>query len=107
MIHITYSRSRHRLTVVGHAGAAPLGKDLVCAAVSALTLTLASNVASLATGEQATHPVLRLQEGDAWISCVAAPGKGAVVTMIFDTVCAGFELLQTLYPENIQYHVQG
>ena len=30
----------HKLTVSGHAGYAPKGQDIVCAAVSSLTLTL-------------------------------------------------------------------
>ena len=63
MINVTYYRNRHRLTAVGHSGKAAAGQDLVCAAVSALVLTVASNVASLITQDQAQHPVLRLQEG--------------------------------------------
>ena len=107
MIKVTYHRKRHRLTAVGHAGQGPKGHDLVCAAVSALVLTMASNVAGLATQEQVRHPVLRVQEGDGWISCAPKPGMQPVVTMIFDAVCAGFELLETLYPESIEYRIIG
>ena len=105
MIQITYNRRRHRLTAKGHAGSGRKGHDLVCASVSALVLTLAANVASLATADNVRRHVLRVQEGDAWISCVPAPKMQAVVTLIFDTVCSGFELLETLYPENICYAV--
>jgi len=105
MIDVTYNRRRHRLTATGHAGSGKKGHDLVCASVSALVLTLASNVASLATDDHVRRHILRIQEGDAWISCVPTPKTQAVVTLIFDTVCTGFELLETLYPENIQYSV--
>ena len=107
MVEITYDSPRHRLTAMGHAGAGREGQDLVCAAVSALVLTLSANVAELAITEKVRRPVLQLREGDTRISCVAAPGLSPVVTMIFDTVCSGFELLQTLYPENIRYHITG
>lgn len=107
MIEVTYYRRHHRLTAVGHAGSGRAGHDLVCAGVSALVLTLASNVASLVTQENVRRHVLRVKEGDAWISCVPGPKMQEVVTLIFDTVCSGFELLQTLYPENICYTVRG
>lgn len=38
MIEVTFSY--HRVTVQGHAGYAPKGEDIVCAAVSALTYAL-------------------------------------------------------------------
>ena len=105
MVEVTYSRQRHRLTAVGHAGSGQPGQDLVCAAVSALVLTLSANVAELAIAGKLRRHLLRLEEGDTWIGCVSQPKLEPVVTMIFDTVCSGFELLQTLYPENIRYRV--
>ncbi|MDD7020097.1 ribosomal-processing cysteine protease Prp [Hornefia butyriciproducens] len=45
MIQIT--ETRNRLTVFGHAGYAPPGEDIVCAAISALTQTLAASVEEL------------------------------------------------------------
>lgn len=107
MIQVTYHRTHNRLTATGHAGSGVSGHDLVCASVSALVLTLAANVASLVTQGSAGKHVVQVKEGDAEISCVPSHKMRAVVTLIFDTVCAGFELLQTLYPENIEYHVMG
>lgn len=107
MIEVTYDRKKHGLTAVGHAGSGRPGHDLVCAAVSALVLTLAANVASLATQNNVRRQDLQISEGNARIACVPAPRMGAVVTLIFDTVCSGFELLETLHPENIRYSVKG
>lgn len=41
----------NEISVKGHAGFAPHGRDLVCAAVSALTLTLAESLNALAEGD--------------------------------------------------------
>lgn len=106
MVQIIYKRGSHSLRLRGHAGAGEPGNDPVCAAVSALALTLADNVASLATQGSVDRPLLRLESGDSWIRCRSAGKMRPVVTMIFDTVCAGFDLLQTLYPEHIDYHTQ-
>ena len=105
MVKVTYDRVLHRLTAVGHAGKGKQGHDLVCAAVSALVMTLAGNVASLATQDGLRRQELKLAEGDACISCLPYPRMRAVTTLIFDTVCSGFELLETLYPENIKFTV--
>ena len=107
MITATYHRKYNRVTVTGHAHSGESGHDLVCASVSALVLTLAANVASLVTQESASKHIVLVKEGDAEISCVPHHRMKSVVTLIFDTVCTGFELLQTLYPENICYQVLG
>ena len=105
MIKVTYDRSARRLTATGHAGRGAPGHDLVCAAVSALVLTLAGNVATFATQDGLRRQELKLKEGDAVISCIPEQKMRAVVTLVFDTICSGFELLETLYPENITFTV--
>lgn len=106
MIKVIYERGTRCLRATGHAGRGKPGHDLVCAAVSALVLTLASNVASLATQNALRDHKLHLQEGDACISCVPAAKMRSVTTLIFDAVCSGFELLETLYPENIDFQIK-
>lgn len=106
MVQIIYKRGSHSVRLRGHAGAGVPGRDPVCAAVSALTLTLADNVTALVTQGNVDRPLLRLEEGDSWIRCHSTGKIRPVVMLIFDTVCAGFGLLQTLYPEYIDYHVQ-
>lgn len=106
MVEITYHRQRYRLTATGHAGGKK-GKDPICAAVSALVLTLSANVAELAAGEHVHRQELRLREGEAWISCQPVESMESVVMMIYDTVCSGFSLLQSLYPEYIRFRILG
>ena len=105
MVHILYYRDTPSLRLRGHAGAGEPGKDPVCAAVSALALTLAYNVAQLVTQGNATRPEIRLEQGDSAIRCRSRGRSQPVVTLMFDTVCAGFALLQSLYPELVDYRV--
>lgn len=106
MIEVIYYRKYHRVTVTGHAHSGESGHDLVCASASALVYTLAGNIGTLYTQESVRSPIIKLQEGDAELSCVPITRMKSVATLIFDTVCTGFELLQTYYPENLTYEVR-
>lgn len=107
MIHVTYYREYNRVTVEGHAGAGPEGHDLVCAAASAIALTLAGNV-SYMEAQEAVHGVtIRLDEGNAEIQCTPYRRYKASVEQIFRAVSVGFELLATKYPDHISYRVRG
>jgi len=107
MIAVTYYRERDLLTVKGHAKSADYGKDLICAAVSALALTLGGNVEYMADSGCVTEPVVRLEEGDAQISCKPLSRFRAVVRQTFLSVCVGFELLAKKYPEYISFTFLG
>lgn len=106
MIEVVYNRKRHKVTVKGHARSGEVGHDLVCAAASALTYTLAANAENLRSGGQATKTVVRLDPGDAVIKCRTADKYKCVVSVIFDAICAGYELLARDYPENISYKLE-
>lgn len=89
---------RWELDVRGHAGSAPYGQDLVCAAVTALVCALARYVSELHDrGELPKPPVLRLEPGDAQIF---AEGKG--LSAAFRLTWGGLRLLQEEYPENVE-----
>ena len=107
MINVTYYREYNRVTVEGHAGSGPEGHDLVCAAVSALALTLAGNVAYMETQEAVRNVITDLKEGNAQIQCTPYRRYKDSVEQIFRAICVGFELLATKYPKNISYEVRG
>ena len=90
MIRIT-RHSPACVTLEGHANSAAYGKDLICAAVSALTLTLAANVEKLEGAE------ISLVPGDSRIQC------GLDAASVFDCVCKGYELLAGKFPEYVCY----
>lgn len=105
MIRVVYHRKYHRLTVDGHAHSGEAGHDLVCAAVSALAYTLGASVANMAAAGQIRDAVTRFQSGHAEVACRAPHKLNATVTLVFDTVCVGFELLAGKYPQNVAYEI--
>lgn len=107
MIKVNYHRDRNRVSVTGHAKSGEAGHDLVCAAASILVYTLASFVENLKAARQAYNPTIDLKGGDAVISCTPPGRHKAAVTLVFDSICGGFELLARDYPENISYEVFG
>lgn len=102
---VTYDRANHRVTITGHANAGEKGKDLVCSAASILAWTLASNVANLHDSDPKSfrRVTIKMDEGDTVVEISPVHDAAVVATLVFDTVCAGFELLAKQYPENIEY----
>lgn len=106
MIKVTYDRKHNRVVIKGHAHSGETGHDLVCAAVSGLVYTLAANIThAKANGYLRTGPV-KLEVGDAEIRCAPRSRYKATMTLIFDAICAGFELLAKQYPDNISYEIK-
>lgn len=103
MIKVRYNRADNRVTVQGHAGAAPKGEDLICSAASILVHTLAANVGYMERSGAATQGVAEIKEGFAKVSCKAVRGYENTVASIFQAVCVGFEILADKYPENISF----
>lgn len=106
MIQAVYHRNYHRLTVEGHARSGEPGHDLVCASASMLAYTLAANVANMADHGQVRAPVMDLNPGNAEVNCNPISRYKATVTLVFDAICVGFELLAHDYPENISYEIR-
>ncbi len=107
MITVIYHRKFHRLSMKGHAGSAEHGHDLVCAAASILAITLANAVLNMAECGQVRDPKVELEAGMGDVSCRTIHKYEAPVTLIFDTICAGFELLASEHPDNIHYELRG
>lgn len=107
MIRIVYNKPYCRVTVDGHAHSDEEGKDLVCAAVSALTYTLAANVAHICKGGQAREQVCVMERGHSEISCKPLNRYRYGVALAMDAVCVGYELLAGQYPEYVRYEVRG
>ena len=107
MIQVTDYRKYNRLTVTGHAGSAEKGHDLVCASASMLAYTLAANVANMADCGQVREPIMKMYEGDTEISCNPRHNLKASVTLVFDSICAGFDLLSHDYPNFVKYEIRA
>lgn len=106
MIEIMYHRGYHRITVRGHAGSAEEGKDLVCAAVSALVLTAVVNVRRMEDKGCTYSTAVTVDKGDAEIEVNPKAYFRLSIMQILDAICAGFEVLAREYPEYVRYEVQ-
>jgi len=95
-------RGTIRLRLRGHAGSAPRGEDLVCAAASALALT-AGECATLlhSRGLLTRPPMVRLNRGDALVIATPKRETLAEVLLCFWTVQAGLYALQQQYPQYV------
>jgi len=109
MIQIVYHKKLHRVTVKGHANSAAEGHDLVCAAVSAITHTLAANIRRLNELGNLRSIHIYLQKGNAEISCKCKHESkmGATVTLMFDALCLGYGELAKDYPEFVCFEIRG
>ena len=107
MIEVIYYREHNRVTVTGHAKSDEYGKDLVCAAASALALTLGANVGHMADSGYVTEPIVKIEEGNAEISCVPKARYKASVKQVFMSICVGFEILADQYKDYISFAVRG
>lgn len=85
------------LEVCGHAGYAPVGQDIVCAAASMLLYSLRAGLESLdgVVGLQSAE-----KDGYACISAYKIPpeGKG-----MFEMAEAGYKLLAQTYPDHVAF----
>ena len=107
MIKVIYHRDLNRVSVTGHARSGEEGHDLVCASASILVYTLASFVSNMKIAKQVYNPTAELREGDALIYCDAPRKYKHSITLVFDSICGGFDILAKNYPDNISFEMIG
>ena len=105
MIIVTYCRDLNRVEVKGHAYSGKAGHDLVCASASILIYTLASFAKNTTKARQSKKLEIKLDEGNALVGCKAKKAYKMAITLVFDAICGGFELLARNYPDNISYKI--
>jgi uncharacterized protein YsxB (DUF464 family) len=105
MINIVYHRRLNCVEMKGHAKSGKKGHDLVCAAASILAYTLASSVRGLKDADAVVYCDIKLDEGDAHISCKPREKRTSAVELVFVTLCEGFRILAEQYPKNVSYTI--
>ena len=105
MITVTYHRDHNRVEVTGHAHSGEAGHDLVCAAASILIYTIASFAKNTYKAKQSKKLEIKLDEGNAAVGCKAKAPYKAAITLVFDAMCGGFELLAMNYPLYVSYKI--
>lgn len=108
MIKVKIEKSEDGKTLIlaleGHAGQAEVGKDIVCSAASILAYTTAQRVLMMKEeGKLKKKPHIRLEEGNAVITCKPSKGHYAEALHIYSFAQTGYELLQQNYPEFVKF----
>lgn len=95
MIEIWYSGKGvlHELRIVGHAGYAPAGEDIVCAGISAITFALAGSLDENAD--------IRMDDGDV----VITSPKTDKTTALFGMAVVGYGQHRETFPDYVTLHV--
>lgn len=95
MIEITHHPGR--ITIVGHAGYAPHGQDIVCAAVSALVQTFAASV------EELTTDGLLIGENDqGQIQLIQYRKLSEGAQLLLASFFVGIRMIADSYPSNLK-----
>ena len=103
MITVKYGQDSNGIwmKIDGHAGKAPRGKDLVCAAASALTMTLDQALEDRQDliFEDYEHMV---QPGSAYFAVTPTVAGWDIIYHVFDTIFGGFRVLCACEPKFVQ-----
>ena len=104
MTSIIYDDKHFALSIKGHAGYGESGKDIVCASVSILAMTLGATLLKMASeGKLQREAIVDMSKGDVYIQVYPQSLYLNDCKIIFDSICEGFALLSKNYPENVQY----
>ena len=88
----------NRMTVNGHAGLDEYGKDILCAAASILTYTLATRLLEIEERVDDFETKIDMQ---CVYACLEWSKTTIELAFLLHTVKTGFYLLQQQYPQNI------
>lgn len=105
MTKIIYRPDDLDLVVEGHAGKAKKGEDLVCAAVSTLTMTLEQ---TLKVQSDIISFVMKNSEKARFRAYVSdnSPLRAQAV-VIFETIATGLLALAEEFPEFVKFDIEG
>lgn len=100
MIRVRFRRRRDRtvgFTAAGHAGAAEHGRDLVCAAVSALTQNCAQALRRVASAD------VRVRQAPGYLDCRLRSEPSAATETLFEALRWGLYDLALDHPDFVQF----
>ena len=105
MIKVTFTEDGNKLSLrlEGHAGYTEVGKEIVCASASILAYTVAQFVALEGNnGFLASPSEIKLEGGDAVVSCEPLECAFERLKGAYEFACAGYALLQHNYPQYVE-----
>lgn len=104
MLKVIFEDKDNKLTLKldGHAGQASIGHDIVCASCSILAYTVAQLVkVAEAQGDLLNAPEIKLENGDAIISCEPIDEARSGLYAAYMFVATGYNLLAHNYPQYV------
>lgn len=104
MTSIEFTPGSYELSVHGHTEYDEEGKDIVCAAISILTYTLAESLES--SRFLAKELYKEIDKGDVKIKATPKKGREHQVSLIFWTVLNGLQLLVDAYPNHVKLEIK-
>ena len=109
MIQITYRPSKKEVRIKGHAGYDEKGKDIICAGISVLFYTLCNALLKAPDSWFKKKPemadLLTSETGVSYVKCMPNEGYEEYITLMFETVLTGAELMATTYPDYVNLKV--
>lgn len=91
------------LRLLGHAGYAEIGKDIVCASASILAYTVAQFVSEAERqGDLESLPTIKLEAGDIHISCEPCRDNWKLLQNVFLFAKMGYIVLSNNYPQYVE-----
>lgn len=105
MLKVTFEKDGRelKLKIEGHAGQADIGHDIVCSACSILAYTVAQLVNTAdAVGDLKEPPVIKLNSGNAVVSCLPTEEVYATTLGIYMFAEVGFKLLAHSFPQFVE-----
>ena len=104
-VEMTQTEKGYSMSASGHAGYAPKGQDIVCAAVSVLLQTLANKVEDAARQGQLESSCV--QHGETFVVQAQPRGgmNGIMVAAWYDFVESGLSELAGQYPDHVELYI--
>lgn len=104
MLKVSLEKDEMELTlrIKGHAGQAEIGHDIVCSACSILAYTVAQLVKNAdEVGDLKYPPEIKLDSGDAVISCIPTENAYCTILGIYMFAEVGYKLLAHNFPQYV------
>lgn len=93
---IVVTKTKKHITIDGHAGYAEAGKDIICAAVSALTQTLIESIEELT--EDVIERELKTGHVDIYFKNLSEKG-----TLLVGSFLVGISHIEEAYPNHVTF----
>ena len=103
MINVLYDPETITMRLTGHAGSAEPGKDLVCAAASALIYALAGACECHAEDGKIASVESKMLPGDALVHIKPTTDAPDVAHLVMESFVYGFQMLAESYPEYVRF----